>query len=142
MKTTREKMEELFEELVPTSGKAESKAGEIVRAFARINYRYFNDGDKVGIGYGKETCNPAARFLVHESNDEIADLVAALNGLCNDRAYEAVLEDLESAVCEYVCGHPELRDEETADMFDYRDPNEDVDDDWDEEECWDEGDDW
>ena len=46
----------LFKELVPISGKADSLAGEIVRAISRIGYRFYNDGDQLGIGYGKETC--------------------------------------------------------------------------------------
>lgn len=58
------KMDELFDELVPSCGKAETEAGEIVRAFSRIAYRYFNDGDKLGIGYGNETCNAAGRYLL------------------------------------------------------------------------------
>ena len=57
------RFDELFDELVPMSGKADSLAGEIIRAVSRIVYRYYNDGDIVGVGYGNETCNPAARFL-------------------------------------------------------------------------------
>ena len=96
MTKNHERINELFEELVPGSGKAESLAGELVRAMARIGYRWYNDGDQVGIGYGRETCNPAARFLIH----------------------------------------PELRTLPTIDMWDLRDPDEDVDD-WDEEkENW------
>lgn len=26
----------------------------------RISYRNWNDGDHIGVGYGRETCNPAA----------------------------------------------------------------------------------
>ena len=37
------------------------------------------------------------------------------------------------AVADYVEGHPELRTLPTIDMWDLRDPDEDVDD-WDEEE--------
>ena len=47
-----------FEELVPLEGKADTLAGEIVRAISRIGYRFYNDGDQVGVGYGKQTCNP------------------------------------------------------------------------------------
>lgn len=62
MTKNENRINKLFEELVPTSGKADSLAGELVRATARIGYRFFNDGDMVNQGYGKETCNPAARF--------------------------------------------------------------------------------
>ncbi len=66
MTKNHERINQLFEELVPASGKAENLAGELVRAMARIGYRWYNDGDQVGIGYGRETCNPAARFLIHK----------------------------------------------------------------------------
>ena len=49
--------------LMPPSGKAETVAGEIIRAVDRIWYRWYNDGDKINVGYGKETCNGSARYL-------------------------------------------------------------------------------
>lgn len=81
MTKNHERINELFEELVPESGKAESLAGELVRAMARIGYRWYNDGDQVGIGYGRETCNPAARFLIHKGNKEVGDLAASIWGI-------------------------------------------------------------
>lgn len=74
MTKNENRINKLFEELVPTSGKADSLAGELVRATARIGYRFFNDGDMVNQGYGKETCNPAARFLIAKGNAEISSL--------------------------------------------------------------------
>ena len=35
---------------------------------SRIGYRFYNDGDQLGIGYGKETCNPAAVSYTHLSS--------------------------------------------------------------------------
>ena len=67
-----ERLDALFEELVPDMGKAESMAGELVRATARIGHRFYNDGDCIGVGYGRETCNPAARFLEKHGNSKIA----------------------------------------------------------------------
>ena len=64
MTTTAEKrLNQLFDELVPARGAAKTVAGEIVRAISRIGYRNYNDGDHIGVGYGNETCNPAARYL-------------------------------------------------------------------------------
>ena len=63
MTKNEERINKLFKELVPETGKADSLAGELVRAMSRIGYRFYNDGDQLGIGYGKETCNPAGRFL-------------------------------------------------------------------------------
>ena len=139
------RINKLFEELVPASGKAENLAGELVRAMARIGYRSFNDSDHIGVGYGKETCNPAARFLRSKGNKEIRELVDAIWGIENDRAYDAVLDQLTGAVADYVEGNPALRELPTEDMWDFRDPDEDVDD-WEdeeeeeEEEAWDEDD--
>jgi hypothetical protein len=79
-----DRLNDLFDELVPSSGKAESLAGELVRATARIGYRFYNDGDQIGIGYGKETCNPAARFLIKKAPREIADLTAGLWGMVSE----------------------------------------------------------
>lgn len=129
------KLDALFKELVPPSGKAESLAGEIVRAMMRISYRNWNDGDHVGIGYGKETCNPAARFLLNKLPEDLTEYVLAIWGVYGDNAYDAGLDVLVGKVADYVIAHPELRNVESEDMFSFRDENEDVDDD-DEDEDW------
>ncbi len=130
----RDKVDALFEELVPPMGKADSLAGEMIRAACRIGYRFFNDGDQLGIGYGKETCNAAGRFLVKHGNDKIADTVCEMIGLYAEEEYEAKLEELLHAVVEYVERHPQLRQTETDDMFDYYDKDEDVDDSYEDED--------
>ena len=61
MTAAEQRINALFEELVPASGKADTVAGEIIRAVSRIIYRNYNDGDHVGVGYGNETCNPVSR---------------------------------------------------------------------------------
>ena len=127
-------LNELFEELVPAFGKADSVAGELVRAASRIGYRFFNDGDRIGLGYGRETCNPAARFLKKHGNKRISAFVSALWGLDDDSAYEEILDALVGAVADYIDSHHELRDTETEDMFECRDTEEDVDDDGEEDE--------
>lgn len=134
MTKNEEKLDVLFKELVPYSGKAESLAGEIVRAMMRIVFRNFNDGDHVGVGYGKETCNPAARFLINKLPKDISALVLAIWGMYSDEAYDAVLDVLVGKVADYVNDHPELRTTETEDMFSFRDEHEDVDDSWEDEE--------
>ena len=120
-------LNKLFEELVPASGKADSLAGELVRAASRIGYRFFNDGDRIGIGYGRETCNPAARFLREHGNRKIAACINALWGLDDNAVYEEFLDTLASAVADYVERRPDLRETETEDMFTHRDKKEDVD---------------
>lgn len=134
MKKNEERINKLFEELVPISGKADSLAGELVRATSRIGYRFFNDGDLVNIEYGKETCNPAARFLIAKGNHEISDLTVALWEIFSEDAYEKVLDTLEGAVVDYIEQNPDLRKQPTEDMWSFRDAEEDQDDSWDEEE--------
>lgn len=137
MVKSEHRLNELFKELVPSSGKADCLAGEIVRAVSRIGYRFCNDGDRLGIGYGKETCNPAGRFLRKKLPYEIACLVVKIwDPAYNDVVYEHYLDVLCDKVAEYVDTHPELREQPTEDMWDYTDREEDVDDcedDW--EEC-------
>ena len=128
MKATEKKLGELFEELVPASGKAPTVAGEIVRAINRISYRNWNDGDHIGVGYGRETCNPAARYLGAKCGEEVASLISAIWGIENDKAYDLILGQLEAEVVKYLERNPELKAAENReDMFNYRDAAEDVD---------------
>lgn len=137
------KINQLFSELVPACGKSDTVAGEIVRAIARLGYRWWNDGDKIGVGYGKETCNAAARFLVSACDERVGDAVANMWGYgdvyhtYSDERYELLMTKLNRAVLNYLEDHPELKmTENKEDMFDYFDENEDIDDsdeEWDEE---------
>lgn len=143
MTKAEERINALFEELVPFSGAAETVAGEIIRATCRIGYRWMNDGDQLGIGYGKETVNPAGRYLAAKCSDEIAKQVWNLmyDPIYDDSydgAYNKALDGLEEAVLAYIEAHPELKTtENTEDMWDYRNEDEDVDD-----TGWDEDDDY
>lgn len=136
MTATEEKINAYFERLVPGSGKADTVAGEITRAISRIGYRWLNDGDKLGVEYGRETCNPAGRYLAKKGDDAIADAVWEAWGVFGDKEYEEKLDTLEKAVLAYLERHPELEQEEnTEDFWSYRDPDEDQDID-EEEEDW------
>lgn len=135
------KLNELFEELVPASGTADTVAGEIVRAISRIAYRWLNDGDMIGYGYGKETCNPAARYLEAVCDETVGKTVldawrAGESGV--ESNYDEAIADLEYETLMFLEAHPELRTVEcTSDMFSYRDPDEDVDYSYmDEEDSW------
>lgn len=131
------RLDELFDQLVPPSGKADTVAGEIVRAACRIGYRSFNDGDHIGVGYGRETCNPAARYLMERAGEVVEKIIANdLWGEPNPRRYDAALTEMNRAVVEYLDGHPELASTPNdEDMWEYRDDQEDVDcDPYDEED--------
>lgn len=129
MTITENKINKLFEELVPCSGKADTVAGEIIRAISRIAYRNYNDGDHIGFGYGKETCNPAARYLLKFKDKKIDRAISNLWGVYSDEVYDKRLVVLETAVLEYIEEHPELKTTPNSDdMWDFRDEYEDVDD--------------
>lgn len=138
----REQMNAWFEEHVPSCGKSESMGGEVCRAFARINYRYYNDGDRIGQGYGNETCNAAARYLKDNTTALVSEIIADMWGSWkSDAWYEEMLAALEDVLHDYLSLHPEAFSEPTKDMWDWFDKNEDRDDEWDDEEDWD-GEEW
>lgn len=132
-KVIEEKNEALFDELVPADGFSDTKAGELVRAVNRIGYRFWNDGDMIGVGYGNETCNAAARFIMEMyEGTEMEGLVTAMWGLTNEKVYEHSLELLVESMIRYIDGHPELKVEQNDyDMFDFGEPD---DKDWYDEE--------
>lgn len=134
LQTTKEeaeaKLSALFDELVPMSGKADTVAGEIVCAISRIGYRNYNDGDHIGIGYGRETCNPAARYLAKNAGENVAADISDIWGVYDDDRYDDILVDLEVDALAYLEAHPELKSTSNhEDMFDYQDEYEDVDND-------------
>ena len=108
MTNAQNKINELFHELVPPVGKADTVAGEIIRATSRIGFRFTNDGDHLGIDYGNETCNPAGRYLQRVCNTSIKLTIAYLWGLEDKEEYKYVLNDLFQEVVEFIERHPEL----------------------------------
>ena len=91
---------------MPASGKAETVAGEIIRAVDRIWYRWYNDGDKINVGYGKETCNGTARFL-----EKIRGAVfpaEVWNGCLDDDKYTAFTDRLVDEMFAFIKARPEL----------------------------------
>jgi len=111
---------EMFKELVPFSGKSSTVAGEILRAVARINYRFYNDGDKIGIGCGSETCNAPARYLNYYFFD-FRHLIEEMWENYSDDDYEKLLKDLVITAVNYLEEYPELTiKENTKDIWDYQ----------------------
>lgn len=132
-----EEINALFEELVPASGKADTVAGEIVRAVARIGYRNYNDGDHIGVGYGKQTCNPAARYLIAICGGDVRLAVLDAWGVRDDGLYDKAVTNIEKAVLTYLNRRPELKAViNNVDMLDCADPQEDREDYDDEEDEW------
>lgn len=56
-------IEELFDKYVPSEGMCDTVGGELVRAYCRLHYRAYNDGDMPGEGYGNQTCNSSYRYI-------------------------------------------------------------------------------
>lgn len=119
------KNSELFEELVPSQGSADTKAGELLRAVNKIGHRWWNDGDQIGIGYGNETCNAAARYIIEQyDNTEMMDTVVSIWGMYSEKLYEAGVELLVEQTIKYIEDHPELKIEENLyDMSDFYEPS-------------------
>ena len=138
MTAAEQRINALFEELVPVSGKADTVAGEIIRAVSRIIYRNYNDGDHVGVGYGNETCYSAARYLGEVAGSHVQQAVIDMWGIADDDRYNKAVETLEEKVLAYLDEHPELKTTANSeDMWDYIDRFEDRDDSEDDgEEEW------
>ena len=112
----------LFDVLVPSSGKCDSLAGELLRAANRIDYRWFNDGDRFFEDYGIETCGQPAYFLMNfEINDETPlwdFLLKVAEDEADDKYYDSFLDELKNRVAEIIQDNPTLLVSETNDMYD------------------------
>ena len=143
---TEKDSEILFDALVPSSGHADSVGGELLRAAERIAYRYFNDGDRAGEGYGRETVNPAVRYMmfaVRPANlnnplyHMVNDFYKFIDNGCNvnDKEYEFMVMRLLRLTVIHIVENKLWDVPNQKDMYDFKDPEVDVDrDDWEDEE--------
>lgn len=115
-----ERLNVLFDELVPPSGKSDSLAGELVRAVSQIGYRFFNGGDQLGKGYGKTTCNPAGLFLIRNAPELFGNMVKVMCIVRTEEVYEAILDCMISEMADYIEANPSLREQPSDDMWSYR----------------------
>lgn len=119
--TRNTELQELFDKYVPATGKADTVGGELLRAINKLLYRYYNDGDVVGLDYGNETCNAPARFL--ETNTKLEPWVLKLWEYAADKKYESLLNRLAQKVIQ-VCKQDNLFEQANEeDMNDYDDPS-------------------
>ena len=105
---TDDKLELLFDKLVPNSGKADSVAGEMVRAMMRILYRDYNDGDVFYEGYGLETCGSSAEFLMGSDADLTDDFKAIVEDQLTDEAYTEAITAISNKLVEFIINNPYL----------------------------------
>lgn len=99
------------EDYMPGSGKANTKGGELVRAAQRILTEYYNNGNMIGRGYGNETVNPAARYIVEktsfEGNDEIKDMLNHIVQM-DDNEYDSWLKRFEKDFEDWLRSNEQL----------------------------------
>ena len=115
--------EDLFDALVPDSGKCESLAGELIRAVNKLEYRWFNDGDRFFEDYGIETCGPAFKFILNNVDDDNHSQFyklfekAALD-YADESTYDEFIKELKVLIIDYILSHKETFAQETTDMLD------------------------
>ena len=102
-----------FEVLVPQSGPADSKAGELIRAIERLRYRDYNDGDRFFIGYGLETCASAAAYLM--DNGYEYEIEQIMEQELDGQFYTGALDDLFNRITFHIKGNPSLLTEPNED---------------------------
>jgi len=107
--------------LVPSSGKADTLEGEILRAYNRLAYRFYNDGDIYFMDYGEETCGSSYNFLKKHAQ-EIPGLKNELAKLrtTNEKKYEAVLENLGDIIIKFLYKKTQSKEELTPNTEDSR----------------------
>lgn len=131
-------LEDAFDKHVPSFGSCNTIGGEVVRACNRLIYRWFNDGDMIGVGYGNETCNAPARYIEHVASEHGVNLLIVewtYDGTWeygDEEKYEDKLYKQIEKVVKMLQEHPELFEEENfEDMYDYKDKSDyDDDDEW------------
>ena len=115
-----DKLEVLFDKLVPNSGAAQSVAGEMVRAMMRILYRDYNDGDVFYEGYGLETCGSSAEFLMDSEADLADDFKDIVEDQLTDEAYTEAITAISNKLVEFIVNNPYLMIEDNnIDSRDY-----------------------
>ena len=94
-------LETWFEQYCNDSGKSNTVGGEIVRAASQIIYRYNNDGDMIGRGYGNETVNAAARYLIKKVDMPVNEQIQKWldhEERASDSEYDSFIESLQTEV--------------------------------------------
>ena len=111
----------IFDDVVPSSGMADTVAGEIVRAMMRVIYRSYNDGDVYYDGYGLETAAPSMAYITSFDIPGVNDLVTSIaHERLEDDEYNDKLEQITDLVNKYLLNNVELFiTKNTTDSRDY-----------------------
>jgi len=108
IKDSEDPIETAFELLVPDSGRADTVAGEAVRAMMRLLYRDYNDGDRFFEGYGIETCADAVAYLTDIYEDLYDDFEGIALRDLDGRAYTNALKKISDKLLNILYADPEL----------------------------------
>lgn len=98
----------LHDLLVPSTGKADSVAGELVRAIVRLIYRDKNDGDKFYEGYGLETCGSSAQYLANRGFEDTIYNIIETCPYRDEEEYSKSLIKLGKSIIDVLTTNPEL----------------------------------
>lgn len=103
----------LYDELVPGQGKADTVAGEIIRAINTIGYRYFKEQDVYFYGNGLDTVGSSAVYL-SKLNKALETLIIRLypeqyliTGN-KEASYKNFIETLETRLIQLIKKTPNL----------------------------------
>lgn len=107
-----------YKDYVKDEGKASTIGGELVRAANQIINEYNQTGDGIGYGRGRETVNPAARFIIDICDDysEARNMSDMLDET-GDIDYGAWIETFEKTFTDYLRDHEELFHKVNQDDF-------------------------
>lgn len=89
---------------------AGTMAGEIIRAVNLIEYRYSSAGERIGMNTSRSDCNLAAQFLERWAGDAVKRVIDDMVNANDDDSYTWNINELKTAVAEFVDEHPELNE--------------------------------
>lgn len=114
-------LEAIDDLLIPEMGKADTKAGEIMRCIQRLLYRDYNDGDKFYNDYGLETCASSAAYLMDETTGQVYDILrdAMDDRSENDAGYTKMLNKVARLLINYLKDNSDLFGEPSIDSRNY-----------------------
>ena len=110
----------LWRRLVPAEGKANTVAGEVLRAVSRLYYRWYNDGDRVTPSVDSwavtESVFSAFNFLYQfrdpGSGFSTKALMEDIVFAATEEDYELALERALDAIIEWAAGQPDTPNED------------------------------
>ena len=121
-KVLEARINKLLKELPPAEGDASNLARELTRAISQLNHHYYNGGERLGIGKGKQTCSPAGMFIAIETNAKISNTIREVWISKDERSYEQKLAKVTKMVLDYIETHPELKSHRYYALWEYKPP--------------------